>query len=175
MMESVSEGLIVEVHLDENDEPPHAAELDREAVAALVRQVLTAEGVASAAVGIVFCGDERISGLNEEWIGHPGPTDVIAFPLHEGAPGPDDAAGHAHADPRPASVEGEVYIDLAQAARQAPEFGAPLDEEIRRLVVHGVLHLVGYDDTEAEQAERMRNRQEDAVRANPDPVLEGAR
>ena len=109
---------------------------------------------------IVFCGDRRTTELNREWIDRDGPTDVIAFVLS----GSDD----------PSVVEGEVYIDIAQAERQAPEFGATLEEEVRRLVVHGVLHLVGYTDTGTPgESERMKERQEEFVAGWEIPVLEG--
>lgn len=162
MTRDSGDGLQISIHVDESEEPPHSGSLLPDSIRRLTHAVLEAEGVTDAEVSIVFCGDERIAGLNTEWIGHEGPTDVISFPLNEGSEAPDGP------------LEGEIYIDLAQAIRQAPEFEASPDEEIRRLVIHGVLHLVGYDDADVEDAEEMLARQEEQLAAFPDPVLAGA-
>ncbi|MCK4772948.1 MAG: rRNA maturation RNase YbeY [Candidatus Latescibacteria bacterium] len=152
----------VRVHVDESEDPPQSENLNREAIIELARSVLEEEGRSRGELDIVFCGDGRISELNETWLGREGPTDVIAFDLSEDPDRTDD-------------VEGELYIDIAQAERQAPEFGATLDEEVRRLVIHGILHLVGYDDIHSpEEAKRMTERQEYYVVEWNKPVLEGA-
>jgi probable rRNA maturation factor len=75
--------------------------------------------------------DETVAGLNEEYLSHEGPTDVISFPL---------------GDER--RIVGDVYIGLEQAARQAEEFGVSRSEEILRLTIHGMLHILGWDHPE---------------------------
>ena len=157
----------VEIHVDPSENPPHFHDLDEEAIGDLVRFVLGEEGGPAAMVGVVFCGDERMAVLNERWLGHKGPTDVITFDLR--------SEGHEHAvrGRGRAPLEGEIYVDLAQAFRQAPSFGVSMDEELRRLVIHGVLHLVGFDDAgRPNETVRMRNRQEELVRSWTHPVLE---
>ena len=67
--------------------------------------------------------------MNRRYLGHRGATDVISFPLDEKN-----------------AVEGEVYVNLDKAREQAGKERVPEHEEILRLVVHGVLHLLGYDD-----------------------------
>jgi probable rRNA maturation factor len=151
-------GTSVYIHVDDAEEPPHSDRIDRSATAALVRHILDAEGIEQAEVSLVFCGDGRISGLNGEWLNREGPTDVIAFGLGEVG---EEERG----------IEGEVYIDLVQAARQAPEYGATLDEEVRRLVVHGILHLLGYDDLDEGARTRMHARQEVLVDGWSQPLL----
>jgi probable rRNA maturation factor len=148
-------GLSIRVEQDEVALPGTAGLIDRAAVAELAGHVFAAEGAERAAVSLVFCGDERIAGLNREWLDHEGPTDVIAFGLSEEGEDP----------------EGEIYIDLEQAARQAPEFGVTLDEEVRRLVVHGLLHLLGHDDLEPSARRRMTARQEELVAGWSRPLL----
>ena len=150
-----SGGLSIRVELDEEDTPGQAGRIDRAAAAELACHVFAAEGVRRAEVSLVFCGDERITGLNREWLEHEGPTDVIAFGLSEEGEDP----------------EGEIYIDLEQAARQAPEFGVTLDEEVRRLVVHGLLHLLGHDDLQEDARRRMTARQEELVTGWSRPLL----
>ncbi len=151
----------VRVHVDDSEEPPESKNLDLNAVIALARYVIIEEGRTEGELDIVFCGDGKISDLNRKWFDRDGPTDVIAFNLSEDSP---DAG----------SLEGELYIDLQQAERQAPQYNVSLDEEIRRLVVHGVLHLVGYTDTGSpEEAEQMLERQEYYVANWTRPVLGG--
>ncbi len=150
-------GLSIRVELDPVTLPGATGRLDRAAAAELACHVFAAEGVGRAEVSLVFCGDERITGLNREWLDHEGPTDVIAFGLSEEGEDP----------------EGEVYIDLEQAARQAPEFGVTLDEEVRRLVVHGLLHLLGHDDLRTGARRRMAARQEQLVAGWSRPLLDG--
>ncbi len=136
-----------------------------------MEHVLTSEGITWAAVSVVFCGDERIADLNREWLDHEGPTDVISFDLG-GHPAEHPAApGHTMQE-RPEPLEGELYIDLAQAVRQAPEYGVPLEEEVRRLIIHGTLHLTGWEDGDEEAAARMRERQEALLAGWPGTVME---
>jgi probable rRNA maturation factor len=80
-------------------------------------------------VSVLFCGDARCIRANRAWFGRKRPTDVIAFPLHEDG------------------YWGDILVNLRQALRQARRLGVPFREEIRRLVVHGLLHLHGYDHT----------------------------
>lgn len=173
-----SQKLAVQVHIDDSEDPPHSSRLIPESVERLVEFVLGEEGVPAAVIGVVFCGDGRIAELNETWLKNQGPTDVLSFDLsddaHDGfttdegsttvtAPG---GAGDERV------LEGEIYIDLAQVDRQAPDFGTSQDEEIRRLIVHGVLHLIGFDDSGDEsEAERMQTRQEQLVAAWDAPLL----
>jgi probable rRNA maturation factor len=108
---------------------------DAERVEAAVRHVLRAEGVEAAEISVALVGDGEIAALNEEYLGHEGPTDVISFHLHdEGEP-----------------PLGDVYVGVEQAVRQAAGFGAPADEEVLRLAVHGTLHVLGYDHPAGEE------------------------
>ena len=114
--------------------------LDEAAVYAAVRRVLDGEGFVVTDLSIVLTDHGTVRALNRKWLGHDFDTDVVSFPLDEGA-----AACH--------EVDGEVYVDLDTAAERAPEFGAAFEEEALRYVVHGLLHLLGYDDTtDAERA-----------------------
>jgi rRNA maturation RNase YbeY len=148
--------------VDDSEDPPESINLDSGAIIELATKVMVEEGFCEGELDIVFCGDRKISELNMEWFDRDGPTDVIAFNLSEDS---DDTS----------ILDGELYIDLHQAVRQAPQFDATLDEEIRRLIIHGVLHLAGYTDTGSpEEAERMLERQESYVVSWSRSVLEGA-
>jgi probable rRNA maturation factor len=93
-----------------------------------VRAVLEGEK-RTAEISINFVGPARIQRLNREWKGHDRPTDVLAFAI----------------DPPGGPRLGDVYLCPAVARDQARAFGVPVREELLRLVVHGTLHVLGYD------------------------------
>ncbi len=109
-------------------------------------------------VELTLCGDEEMTHLNFDHMGERGPTDVLAFPLHEWS----IDGGHSHlADedavtPPGGLLLGDVVIDVDQAMRQATEGGWSTAQEIALLAVHGALHLVGHDHAEIEDEEAMR-------------------
>ena len=98
------------------------------------RAVLDVEGIQEGEISITLLDDAGIRGLNKEYFGRDWPTDVIAFALQ--SPG----------DP----LLGDVYLGFEQAQRQASELDVPLDEELLRLVIHGALHVLGYQHPEGE-------------------------
>lgn len=103
----------------------------RARVVRAVRAVVGAERV-RASVSVTFVGPERIRRLNLAWKRVDRPTDVLAFSL----PLPDG------------SLQGDVYICRAVAAGEAKKRGISLGEELLRLVIHGTLHVLGYDHPE---------------------------
>ncbi len=96
----------------------------------LVRSILRGRR-RTAEIGIVFVNDIAMRNLNTKYLGHRYTTDVLSFPLSL---------------PAAPSLEGELYVNLDQARRQAAEYGVTMNNEIARLVIHGLLHLLGYDD-----------------------------
>lgn len=90
--------------------------------------------LSKAEVSILLLDDEGITGLNEQYLKKTGPTDVISFPMHDGAfPGVQP------------QLLGDIAISLETAQRQADKRGVSLHEEVTALLVHGMLHLIGYD------------------------------
>jgi probable rRNA maturation factor len=126
-------------------EVPRVA-LARAQVQRLAHGVLRAEGVRHALLSIAFVTPRTIARLNRAHLGHGGPTDVIAFAF---APRSPVARGRSG---RPArtrdGIVGDVYIAPAIARRNALRWHVGIREELARLVVHGVLHVVGYDHPE---------------------------
>ena len=122
------------------------------ATAALLRRAVRAAlaDVADAEVSLTLLDDDGIAALNQQWLKHDGPTDVISFPLYE--PGE--------------SVVGDVYVGFDQVVRQARENDAPVREELARVAIHGTLHVLGYDhpDGRARLRSKMWKRQERIVR-----------
>ena len=127
--------------------------VDGEAVAALVARVLEAEGAAGAEVGVTFVGDGRIRALNRDYRGRDEVTDVLSFPLEDADEGPGGSvAGDGAAAAGPPRLLGDVVIGARQALRQARANDLPPSAEVAVLLVHGVLHLLGYDhETDAGQ------------------------
>ena len=98
----------------------------------LAAAVLKAERATLSALSITFVGSARMRTLNREHLGHDFPTDVLSF-------GMPSAIGH-----RPSAI-GDIYVCPAVAARHAMRFGSTPKAEVRRLVIHGILHVLGYD------------------------------
>jgi probable rRNA maturation factor len=110
----------------------------------LVRDVLLAENRADASVSIALVDNETIHRLNRLHLGHDWPTDVITFPLS----GPDDAG-----------CSGELVISTEMAVATAREIGIEARRELALYLVHGLLHLCGYDDSNEADAAVMNRRQ----------------
>ena len=109
--------------------------VSRARVAEIAEGVLRAERVRDALLSVAFVTDRRIAALNKQHLGHRGATDVISFGFD-----PVDAGG---------DVMGDVYIAPAVARRNALAHGGGVREEVLRLVVHGVLHVLGHDHPDA--------------------------
>ena len=124
----------------------------RERVADIVRAALRAELVRHAMISVAFVDERAMAALNRRHLGHRGPTDVISF-------------GFTPSGKR-APVVGDVYVCAAVARANARAEGAPVREELARLVVHGVLHVLGHDHPadESRLASPMWRRQEQLVR-----------
>jgi probable rRNA maturation factor len=130
-----------------------------------VKTTLASEGVNDRAVevSIALVDDASVHGLNKQYRGKDAPTDVLSFPMEQ-----DIAVPGA---PR---LLGDVVISMDTAQRQAKAAGRSLDEELCHLAIHGVLHLLGYDDADSEGfAEMVRKGEEiwrsvQAAGATPD-------
>lgn len=131
--------------------------LDASEVEAACAAVLDAEGVACPVeVSVAFVDDETMRELNATWRGIDAPTDVLSFECD--APGDPDL-------PEGEPVElGDIMLAPAVIARQAPTFDATPVEECRLMLVHGLLHLLGYDHIAEDEAVLMEGREEAVLR-----------
>jgi len=125
--------------------------VDAHLIEAIAAGVLEAEGPAVAELGVLVTDDETIRGLSREYAGEDASTDVLAFSLWE---------GEEFVSPDEVQRLGEVIISYPTARRQAEDAGRAIEEEMAHLLVHGVLHLLGYDHTEPEEEQRMRAREQ---------------
>ncbi len=90
-------------------------------------------------VNIVFMGDSDITHINVQYLSHDYPTDVISFRLNEGK-----------------KVEAELYIGIEEVRRNSKYFKTSFYEEVRRVIIHGALHLIGFEDDTTEKRDIMR-------------------
>ncbi len=131
--------------------------LSRDAIATIASATLRRERVRHALVSIALVDRAAIARLNREHLDHAGPTDVISF-------------GFSRATPRD-PVVGDVYIAPQVAAANARARGVGVREEIARLVIHGLLHVLGHDHPDGAEREQstMWRRQERILRALAKP------
>jgi probable rRNA maturation factor len=116
-------------------------------LSAIARMTLEMEKAGACQLSVVVTGDEQMLQLNREYAGEDHATDVLSFSLREGEQfvAPDDT-----------DRLGEVVVSYETAKRQADAAGHHVDEEVSHLLVHGVLHLLGYDHAKPEEQEKMR-------------------
>jgi len=148
----------------------HDEKIDLEAWVALAHGALSDEGVRGLAeVSLIFLDEPAIAALNQQFMGKTGSTDVLSFPIdNEPEPSgrvPDGGGSGPGEPPNPEipQMVGDIVICPAVAARNALEHECSLDDEVALLVVHGVLHLLGWDHAEDEEAERMEARERELL------------
>jgi len=131
-------------------------DLDLESIARVIREaaeaVLRQEGK-EGTVSVLVTDDAEIRELNRRYLNADRPTDVMAFSMLEG----EEIAS-------PEKVIGDVVISVETAERQAEEYDTTFLDEIALLTVHGVLHLLGYDDQTDEERSLMRDKEREALR-----------
>jgi probable rRNA maturation factor len=114
-------------------------ELDRATVRRLlgraVRAALREDGVRTAELSVTLLADAEIADMNRQFLAHAGPTDVISFPLYDDGEDP----------------VGDIYIGYEQALRQAAAHDVAAAEELVRLAVHGVLHVLGHEHPDGDE------------------------
>ena len=101
-------------------------------------------------LSILFTDDDRIAQLNNRYLGREGPTNVLAFPM---TPGPSPTV--------PSNMMGDVVISVDTVVRESEELGEHLEDTVDRLLIHGILHLLGYDhEISLEEAGRMNKEEQ---------------
>ncbi len=151
---------------EQSDEPVDTLRWTR-----LAGAVLEAEGVrGDAEVSLLFVDETAMAELNQRFLGHAGPTDVLAFPIdedvYEGARSADSLGPGPSADPEFAempTILGDVVLCPAVARRNAPTHAGTYEDELALLVVHGLLHLLGMDHAERQETEVMQRREQELL------------
>ena len=149
---------------DEQD----AAPVDAPRWSALAEGVLGELGIqGEAELSVLFVDEAHITQLNERFMGHEGPTDVLSFPI-DGVPEPSTSglapAARSGFDPDDEPLLlGDVVICPAVAASQAPDHAGSYEDEVALLLVHGVLHLLGMDHAEDDERLAMQTRERELL------------
>jgi probable rRNA maturation factor len=128
------------------------ARFDRSRLVRLAQTILSSVGEKTADLGVMLIGDRSMRRLNRQYRKKDRTTDVLAFSMREG-PGPSSV------------LIGDVVISVPTAAKQAGQAGRSLDEELTVLLIHGILHLCGYDHERSKRdARRMQEREQWVLR-----------
>ncbi|MBX2904559.1 MAG: rRNA maturation RNase YbeY [Taibaiella sp.] len=108
-----------------------------------------AKGVKRANLTYIFCSDEHLLQMNQQFLDHNTFTDIITFDLSEA----DD------------TMEGEIYVSVDRVRENAEKFGVPYDNELHRVLFHGMLHLCGFKDKKDADKKLMRTKEDECIAA----------
>jgi probable rRNA maturation factor len=124
--------------------PQEIVAVDRGRMRDIVRTVLECEDVVDYEISLAFVDNATIHVLNKRYLDHDEPTDVLSFPL---------------SDPSAKKLAGELVLGVEVAKERAEELGHAIDVELALYVIHGLLHLCGYDDKSPTTERAMRERE----------------
>lgn len=117
--------------------------LDSEHFAFWLDQVIVSEGFDTGNINVVFCSDEALLRMNIDFLQHDYYTDIITFDYCEEA-----------------IISGDLFISIDRVVENAEELNTEYVDELRRVCVHGILHLCGYKDKSAEEERQMRSKED---------------
>lgn len=112
-----------------------------------LKDVISSEGKKTGEISFIFCDDEYLLKINQEYLDHDTYTDIISF---------DNSVGNI--------LNGDIFISTERVAENAETFDVPFSEELRRVLVHGILHFSGYKDKTSEEQELMRAKEEEKMK-----------
>ena len=118
----------------------------RRDTSAWIKRVAASYGRTVGEVGYLFCDDEKILEVNREYLGHDYYTDIITFDYDEGT-----------------EINGDIVISLDTVRSNAEKYGKTYDEELRRVIIHGILHLCGINDKGPGEREQMEAAEDKAL------------
>jgi probable rRNA maturation factor len=151
----------LEIELSVQVDPAFRGKVDQERLDKIITQALLGEGITEpVSLGLLITDDETIKGLNLRYRGQDETTDVLAFDMENDQ---DQFVSPPSVPPH----LGDMVVSYPRAVAQAEEYGHSTEEELGRLVVHGLLHLLGYDDQTDEERQIMWDRQETILRESP--------
>ena len=116
---------------------------DQERIVEWVSEAIEEEGFELGSIDYIFCSDEFLLNINRSHLQHDDYTDIITFPLEENP------------------IVGEIYISIDRVKENASTFQTTFEDELHRVMIHGVLHLCGFDDHEEEDIQEIRKKEED--------------
>ena len=111
-----------------------------------IKAIISRENCQLGFLNFIFCSDAYLLGLNQEVLGHDTLTDIITFPYQI-----------------PPRIEGDVFISIERVRENAEDYSTGFEQELHRVIIHGVLHLCGHQDKTAEQQAMMRRKEDEAL------------
>ena len=111
-----------------------------------IEQIIQREEHQLVQLNYIFCSDQYLHSINVEYLDHDTYTDIITFPYTE----------------RP-YIEGDIFISIDRVKENAEHLNVSFEQELQRVIIHGVLHLCGYPDKTPEQAKQMREKENESI------------
>lgn len=112
-----------------------------------ISKVISSENRDEGEINYIFCDDDYLIGLNQQYLDHDTLTDVISFDYSEGN-----------------ELHGDVFISVERVRDNAADFNVAFQEELKRVLVHGILHYCGYKDKSVEDEKLMRQKEEEKIK-----------
>ena len=111
-----------------------------------IRSIIEQEGGQLSFLNYIFCSDEYLHKINMEYLQHDTYTDIITFPYRED------------------KIESDIVISIDRVKENAKKFEVPFEEELHRVIIHGVLHLLGFGDKTSAEQKKMRTKENEYIR-----------
>ncbi len=111
-----------------------------------IQDTITREGGELSFLNYIFCSDQYLHKMNIEYLQHDTYTDIITFPYRED------------------KIESDIFISIDRVRENAEKFGVAFEEELYRVIIHGVLHLLGFGDKTEEEKKKMRAKENEYIR-----------
>jgi probable rRNA maturation factor len=113
-------------------------------ISSWIKGVIKSEGHTLGALNFIFCSDEHLLEINRQYLKHKTYTDIITF----------DTSEHD------STIEGDIFVSIERVKENALKLKIPFQDEFHRVIIHGVLHLLGYSDKTASQIKEMRKKED---------------
>jgi probable rRNA maturation factor len=119
---------------------------NEEAIAAWLSNVIASENKKEGEINYIFCDDEYLLKINLDYLNHDTLTDIISFDYSMGS-----------------ELNGDIFVSVERVKENAIDFNVPFDEELKRVIVHGVLHYSGYKDKSEVDEKLMRSKEDEKL------------
>ncbi len=135
---------MIHYYNDDTEKP----QLDERLISAWIKQTAATYDRKTGQITYIFCSDQRILEVNRQFLQHDYYTDIITF---------DYGEGH--------TISGDIFISMDTVRSNAEQFGTQFDDELRRIIIHGILHLCGQNDKNPEDRAEMTRKENKALEA----------
>jgi len=122
-------------------------DIEKQKISNWILNTIVSEDKKEGEINIIFCKDEYLLEINQNFLDHNTYTDIITF---------DNSIG--------SELSGDIYISLERVEENAIEFNVTKEEELRRVMIHGILHMCGYKDKTEEEKKNMREKENEKLK-----------